>query len=193
MPPGREAPPVSPPGKPPPTLPNLVFIAGAQEDETVPEIRDPSTNQYRGALSLAVGRALSGEAATDGVITVRALTTFVLRKVRSLAEGVQNAEIIFPTMGIERGVDSNTPLFVLRGVKEPGEVQPPLKGPAITPASTAKVRLSIRGRSTADAERIIKSLRHAALPGAGEAEALVWDAESRARFERLLAQRRAAP
>jgi hypothetical protein len=180
VPPGRDAPPVTPPGKPPPTLPNLVFIAGAQEDETVPEIRDPSTNQYRGALSLAVGRALAGGAPlTDGAITVRGLTTFVLHQVRLLAEGVQNADIIFPTQRIERGVDSNTPLFVVPVVKQPEDTKTPLKGPSTTPVSTPKVRLRIHGRSAADAQRIVGALRNAVLPGTGEAEALVWDAERR--------------
>jgi hypothetical protein len=174
---GRAAPsssPVSsPPGTPPPILPNLVFIAGAQEDETVPEIRDPSTDHYRGALSLAVGRALGGGAVTDGAVTVRSLTTFVRRQVRLVAEGVQNAAIVFPTLVTERGVDSNTRLFVL-----PGE-QPPdaTKRPPTTPVGTATVRLRIHGRSAADAARIVRGLRNAVLPGTGAAEALAWDAE----------------
>jgi hypothetical protein len=183
VPPGRDAPPVSSPGKPPPILPNLVFIAGAQEDETVPEIRDPATSQYRGALSLAVAQALAGEAVTDGAVTVRSLTTFVRRQVRHLAEGVQNTDIIFPTVVTEKGqggiVDNTTQLFVLRGAPQPDATTASVKGPTTTPVSTPKVRLRILGRSAADAQRIVSALRNAVLPGPGEAEALVWDAERR--------------
>jgi hypothetical protein len=174
---GRAAPSVPPPvsarsGTPPPILPNLVFIAGAQEDETVPEIRDPATNQYRGALSLAMARALGGAAVTDGTITVRTLTVFVRRHVRHLSEGVQN--VAFPTLVTEGGVDRSTPLFVLPRGLPPVET----KRPPTTPAATATVRLRIVGRSAADAQRIAQTLG-VGLAGTGEAEALSWDAERR--------------
>jgi hypothetical protein len=170
LPPGREAPPSAPPPHP-----NVVFIAGAQEDETVPEIRDPSTGQHRGALSLAVGRALAGGGVTDGVITVRSLTAFVRRQVRLLADGVQSADIVFPTIVTDRGgVDGNTPLLVL-----PGEAPAETKRPPTTPVGGRTVGLRIHGRSAADAERLIRTLRGAVLARPGEAEALVWDAERR--------------
>jgi hypothetical protein len=169
----RAAPSVSAaPGILPSILPNLVFIAGAQEDETVPEIRDPDTNQYRGALSLAMGRALAGAAVTDGAITVRSLTVFIRRHVRLLSEGVQN--VAFPTLVTEGGVDRGTQLFVLPRGQPPVET----KSPPTTSAAAAGVRLRILGRSAVDARRIAQTLG-VALAGAGEAEALSWDAERR--------------
>ena len=160
-------PPVSTPATRAPMLPNLVFIAGSQEDETVPEIVDPRTRLPRGALSIALARALEGEAATDGIITTRSLTTFVRRHVRLVAQGVQNTDIIWPTLVTEGLVHRDTQLFVLPG-------RPPPVAPGIRP-----VRLRIHGRSAADAQRLIGTLRNAALAGPGEAETLAWHAERR--------------
>jgi hypothetical protein len=93
--------------------PNLLFLGAAQEDETAPEFRDPSTGLYRAALSIAVGRALEGGAVTDGVITARSLAVFVRRHVRLLAESVQNLGSLWPTLVTASGVDGDRPLFAL--------------------------------------------------------------------------------
>jgi caspase domain-containing protein len=167
--------PPGPPGTPPPLLENLVFLAGAQENETVPEIRDPDTGQHRGALSLAVGRALAGGAVTDGVVTVRSLASFVRRQVRLLAEGVQTADIVWPSIVTEHGVSADTRLFVVPGGSPPVET----KRPPVTALGSRTVGLRIRGRSMADAERIVRGLRGAVLARPGEAEALVWDSDRR--------------
>jgi hypothetical protein len=154
-------------------LPNLVFIAGSQEDETVPEIVDPRTRLPRGALSIAVARALEGAAATDGVITTRGLSAFVRRHVRLVAQGVQNADIIWPTLVTEGGVNRDAPLFVLPG-------RPPLDAtrPGIEVAAPIRpVRLRIHGRSAADAQRLVGTLRNAELAGSGDAETLAWHAD----------------
>ena len=133
----------------------------------MPEIVDPRTRLPRGALSIAVARALEGEAATDGVITTRSLASFVRRHVRLVAQGVQNTDIIWPTVVTDGGVHRDTQLFVLPG-------KPPPVAPGVRP-----VRLGIHGRSAADAQRIINTLRNAALAGSGEAETLAWHAERR--------------
>jgi hypothetical protein len=166
---GKDAPPVSsPPDVRAPRLENLVFIAGSQEDETVPEITDPRTRLPRGALSIAVARALEGEgdAATDGIITDRSLTTFVRRYVRLLGQGVQNADVVWPTMVTESGVARDLQLFVLPGKPSPT--------PTIRP-----VRLAIHGRSPADAQRLIAALRNAVLADPGGGETLAWHAGPR--------------
>jgi hypothetical protein len=162
--------PASPSAGPPPAPPNLLFLGGAQEDEAVPEIRDPSTGQYRGALSIAVARALEGGAATGDVITAYGLASFVLRHVQLLADGGQHADVRWPTLVTERGIDRNTRLFALADRTEPPPPTPP-------PAGIAPVRLRILGRSAADQQRIVAALRNAALAGEGDAAALIWDAE----------------
>lgn len=169
----------SSPSRPPPAAPNLLFLGGSQEDEAVPEI--VVDGKYRGALSVAVARALEGGAATDSVVTALGLARFVRRHVRDLSDGGQHADVKWPTPGpaassgtvisptpaLERGIDKNTPLFVLAA--------PP------SPATTADgpVPLRILGYSAAEQQRVLSTLRKgsAVLAGEGQAAALVWDAE----------------
>ena len=54
------------------------------------------------------------------------------------------------------------------------QAEPPPVAPGIQP-----LRLRIHGRSAADAQRLIDTLRNAALAGSGEAETLAWHADRR--------------
>jgi hypothetical protein len=92
--------------------PSLLFLAGAHEDETMPEIRDPRTGLYRGALSIAVARALEGGAATAaGAITAGSLARFVRRHVRLLAETPPDRHIDWPTLVTQYSVARDRTLF----------------------------------------------------------------------------------
>jgi Caspase domain len=93
--------------------PNLLFLGASQENQVAPEIRDPSTGLYRGALSIAVARALEGGAATDGEITALSLVRFVRRHVRLLRDSIQDPGIRWPTLVTALGVDDGRVLFAL--------------------------------------------------------------------------------
>ena len=166
----REAP--APRTTKPELPPNMVFFAGALETQVVPEICDSRTGRYHGALSLAFAQALADGAVNDGVITVRSLQLFVLQRARLLSEGAQSPRRR-PTRvaRVGEGVTDETPLFVLTA----GTPRPP----PTPPPGGHMVRLRIQGRSAADAERIVRSVRGAVLAGAGEAETLKWNAEQR--------------
>jgi hypothetical protein len=169
------------PAAPPEAPPNLLFLAGSQENELVPEIT--VGGRYRGALSVAVARALEGRAATDGVITAYGLARFVLAHVRDLSDAGQHPNLTWPTPvatpsgGAAKatpttvlGVSRSTPLIVL------GEAPGPAAGPPAPAAPTGGVRLRILGLPPAERERIVRSLANATLAGEGEAASLVWDA-----------------
>jgi hypothetical protein len=175
----RGAPVAAPrPAAPPEAPPNLLFLAGSQENELVPEITVGGL--YRGALSVAVARALEGRAATDGVITAYGLARFTLAHVRDLSDAGQHPNVTWPspvsapsgsaakaTPTTVLGVSRSTPLIVLGQTPSPTATPVPSAGP---------VRLRILGLPPAEQERIARTLASAALVGDGEAASLVWDA-----------------
>lgn len=80
-------------------LPRLTFLAGAQENETVPEINILDTQGHhsqRGALSWAFARALEGQADQDGdgKLTRDEINHFVRANVRALAESRQTPNLL---------------------------------------------------------------------------------------------------
>jgi hypothetical protein len=166
------------PAAPPEAPPNLLFLAGSQENELVPEIT--VAGHYRGALSVAVARALEGRAATDGVITAYGLARFVLAHVRDLSDAGQHPNVTWPspvtpaaggaakaTPTTVLGVSRSTPLIVL------GDAQSPTAAPD---APAGPVRLRILGLPPVEQERIARTLANAALAGEREAASLIWDA-----------------
>jgi hypothetical protein len=164
----------------PPIPSNLLFLAGAQDDELVPELS--INGVYHGALSVAVAQAIAGGAAADGIITAYGLARFVLHQVRNLSDGGQHAgvnynpaQVAAPSSGkatpaLARGVRRDTPLFVLgRATPKPTGVTP--AGGGIEP-----VRLRILGRNPDEQQSIVQGLQNAVLAGQGQAPTLVWDA-----------------
>jgi hypothetical protein len=177
--------PVAPPEAPP----NLLFLAGAQDNELVPEIS--VGGRYRGALCVAVARALEGRAATDGIITAYALARFVLGHVRDLSDGGQHPYVTWPSptpaivatpaqaLPVARaratpasvlGVSRDTPVVVLAGAS-----RPPV-GPA---ARIGPVRLRILGLPAPEQQRIAQSLTGAILVGEGDPVSLIWRADQK--------------
>jgi hypothetical protein len=148
----------------PEAQPNLVFLAGSQENEKVPEITVDGT--WHGALSVAVARALQGAADTnkDGLITADELARFVLRHARALSDSGQhptkpNPEAVF-------GMSPHTPIIAL------GATSP-------VSAEIGPVRLRILGLTPAEQQRIGSTLKDAKLVGDGEAASLIWDSARR--------------
>jgi Caspase domain len=171
--------PVAPPAAPP----NLLFLAGAQDDELVPEIS--IEGRYRGALSVAVARALEGRAATDGIVTAYGLARFVLGHVRDLSDGGQHPHVMLPTPAIMAtstqafpaararatpasvlGVSRDTPVIVLAGASP---------SPVVPAVQVGLVRLRILGLAAAEQQRIVRSLTGAMLVGDDEPVSLIWD------------------
>ncbi|HEX5999748.1 MAG TPA: caspase family protein, partial [Hyphomicrobiaceae bacterium] len=173
-------------GERPRVLPNVLFLAGSQENEAVPEI--VYEGQYRGALSVGVARCLEAQAASSGIITAYDFAKQVLSKARAVADNGHHPDVRWPaaappaspagirkaaTMVTERGsrITRDTPIFTLRSTH-----------PATTSVSTAAadptpVTLRIVGLGEADQRRIVAGLDAARLAGEGDAAALVWDAE----------------
>jgi hypothetical protein len=177
--------PVAPPAAPP----NLLFLAGAQDNELVPEIS--IGGRYRGALSVAVARALEGRAATDGIITAYGLARFVLGHVRDLSDGGQHPYVTWPsptpaivatpaqsvpvararaTPASVLGVSRDTPVIVLAGASRP---------PIEPAAQVGPVRLCILGLAAAEQRGIVQSLTGAMLVGEGGPASLIWDADQK--------------
>jgi hypothetical protein len=160
--PAPPAPP-TPPGEGPP---NLLFLAASQENELVPEI--PVNGQPRGALSVAVARALEGgRAARDGVITAFGLTEFVFKHVESLSDSGHHPDVTWPTSKVERNIERNTPIVVF----SPSQQRPP------APTTIGPVRLRIQGLATGERDKL--RLRDAILVGEQDAASLVWDARTK--------------
>jgi hypothetical protein len=178
----RGAPVAAPgPAAPPEAPPNLLFLAGSQENELVPEIT--VAGRYRGALSVAIARGLEGRAATEGVITAYGLARFVLAHVRDLSDAGQHPNVTWPspvaapsggaakaTPATVLGVSRSTPLIVL------GQAPGPTAAPAPAAAPAGAVQLRILGLPPAEQQQVARSLTNASLAGEGEAAALIWDA-----------------
>ena len=158
---------------------NLLFLAGSQEDQAVPEMH--LNGVARGALSVAVARALQGGADTnrDGIITGDELTQFVLSYVESLADSNQHPVVWHGTRSTPTelvGGSTRGALVTLRreettavAIKAPDEKGPP-------PPQIGPVRLQIRGLAASERPRIASSLTHATVVGETEPASLIWDA-----------------
>lgn len=158
---------------------NLLFLAGSQEDQAVPEMH--LNGAARGALSVAVARALEGGADTnrDGIVTGDELTQFVLSYVESLADSNQHPVVWHGTRSTPTelvGGSTRGALFTLRreettavAIKAPAEKGPP------PPPQIGPVRLQIRGLAASERTRIASSLTNATVVGESEPAPLIWD------------------
>jgi hypothetical protein len=166
---------------------NLLFLAGSQENEVVPEME--LNGAWRGALSVAVARALEGgaDANGDGVITGQELRDFVLNYVESLADSNQHPTVMW------HGASRSTPnevvgggargaLLILRQEDGPPAAKAPVAEGPPPPPQLGPVRLQIRGLAPADQSRIGSSLTNGAIVGEREPASLIWDAERRLVF-----------
>lgn len=106
-------------------LDNVVFIAGAQQDQAVPEVS--IAGQMRGATSYAFARALEGAADRDGdgVVTRDELSSYVAGVVANFSDQAQPS-----VLPLSRGAE---PVF-----GRPSSAPPPAKAaPRITLASAS--------------------------------------------------------
>ncbi len=165
--------------------PNLLFIAGSQENEAVPEMELHGVR--RGALSVAVARALEGGADLnrDGIITGDELADFVLSYAHALGDSSQHPTATF------HGASRSTPADVVgasvRGtlvvLREPSSTAaPPVVHGPVPPPPLPPVRLQIRGLPAAEQARITASLAHATVVGEREPAPLIWHAARRLVF-----------
>jgi hypothetical protein len=163
---------------------NLLFLAGSQENEVVPEME--LNGVWRGALSVAVARALEGgaDANRDGIISGAELRDFVLSYVDSLADSNQHPTVAWhgssrSTPDEAMGGAARGTLVVLRGENEsPARMKaPPVAEGPQPPPQIGPVRLQIRGLAPADQSRIASSLTNTTIVGEREPAPLIWDAE----------------
>jgi hypothetical protein len=164
--------------------PNLLFLAGSREDEVVPEMQ--LDGAWRGALSVAVARALEGGADADrnGIITGTELRAFVLNYVESLADSNQHPTVRWndstrSTTEDLMGAATRGPLITLRqqeatAAKTPSVVKTP--SDTAQPQQPGPVRLQVRGLGPTDKARVASALTNASIVTEGEPTALIWDA-----------------
>jgi hypothetical protein len=154
---------------------NLLFLAGSQENEVVPEITVGA--DWRGALSVAVARALEGgaDANRDGVITGEELTQFVLDYTESLSDAGQHPTVTWHgsrSTVVDLTGESTRSSLIFLGPPPPAgtatKIEPP---PQIGPA-----RLQIQGLAAAEQRRVVSTLQNAVLIDDTEAPWLIWDA-----------------
>jgi hypothetical protein len=158
-------------------LPHVVFLAGAQPDELVPEFAIEGRPQ--GALSWSFASALAGRADSngDGVVSGAELSSYVLRSIRTLSDSGQHPNVRWPQADVRSGVEMppDGPLFVLR---------PAPAAHALEPAS-GLVRLDIRGTSDDQRTVVARTLNRAALVQPGQAAELTWDASTLEVFDKF--------
>lgn len=145
-------------------LPRTTFLAGAQITEKVYEVNVPGpdgTPVRRGPLSVAVARALRGDAGADdgGALSRSRLFQFVRTQVRGLSEARHSPNLL-PARGLERIV---------------------LPTAAATAPATGSdaVRVALIGVGAAEATAMLAKLK-GVVPAASRAEAdLIWDGATR--------------
>lgn len=146
---------------------HLLFLAGAQANELVPEIR--IGDRIHGALSHAVGLALSGLAAEQGVVTAGGLSRFVLRTVRTLSDSAQHPNVRWPNPDARGGVGLNPaePLFRMDAPESPV--------PANPPAAPVGIAIWVLETGRDEAAALLAKVPGARLAASADAAALFYD------------------
>jgi hypothetical protein len=158
-------------------LPHVVFLAGAQPDELVPELMIDGRPQ--GALSWSFATAIAGRADInrDGIISGAELSSYVLRSIRILSDSAQHPNVRWPQADVRSGVEirPDDPLLF---------ISPPPAVSAPEPEN-GLVRLEIRGTSGDQRTAIARTLNGVALVNRGQPAELTWDASTREVFDKL--------
>lgn len=153
--------PPAPRSPPPDALRHVHLFAGSVESLPVPEVT--YDGRRHGALSVVVSRALAG----GTMPALRDLADNVVRGVRAMGDGRQNAEV---TLG-----ENATQALFSRGVTAPA---PPVS--AGLPATTdLPVRLRLDGRVTDDARQAVERLAGVQRVEARDDADLIWNPTSR--------------
>jgi Caspase domain/Domain of unknown function (DUF4384) len=158
-------------------LPHVVFLAGAQPSELVPEFAIDGRPQ--GALSWSFASALAGRADSngDGVVSGAELSSFVLRSIRTLSDSGQHPNVRWPQADVRSGVEMppDGPLFFLSSAPA---------APAPEP-ETGLMRFDIRGTSDDQRIAVARTLSRATLARPGQAAELTWDASTLEVFDKF--------
>ena len=158
-------------------LPHVVFLAGAQSNELVPELEIGGRPQ--GALSWSFASAVAGRADSDhdGIVSGAELSSYVLRSIRILSDSEQHPNVRWPEADVRSGAEihPDDPLFFLGSPPAMSKPKP----------ENGLVRLDIRGASDDQRAAIARTLKGAALVDPGHAAQLTWDASSKEVFDKL--------
>jgi hypothetical protein len=150
--------------------PHVLFLAGAQDNELVPELM--IDGRYQGALSLAFAQALAGRADTnqDGIITGAELTIYVDRTVRAFSDASQHSQVRWPHVGVVSGsaFKREDPVVFLGAATQPTP-------PKVVDAPAVKLRVL----GGADAAAVARSIKRVSVVGPNDPAELVWDSAAR--------------
>lgn len=115
-------------------LDHTAFLAAVDRNTKAPEVKIPSIEGLRGALSYAVARALEGgaDANRDGQVTLQELFAYVRQVVYQLSDQRQN---IVTKTSPGRSVDKDVVFQLTRGLTLPTPPNPESAAQLVTPAS----------------------------------------------------------
>jgi Caspase domain len=172
--PGRIQIPTSPSGL---EVPHVIFLAGAQHNELVPEIK--IRDRYHGALSLSFAQALSGRADVDrdGIVTGAELGSYVLRSIRTISDSIQHVNVRWPNADVRSGsgMRPEDPLFFV----------PRSAGPIGQLGPAGSVALRILGLASDAKDKVAQTLKGATIVDSPEQADLTWDAGSHDVLDRI--------
>lgn len=148
-------------------LDHTAFLAAVDRNTKAPEVRIPSVDGLRGALSYAVARAFEGgaDADGDGKVTLKELFANVRQVVYQLSDQRQN---IVTKASPGRSVDRDVVFQLTRGLVLPSPAGAPPSAPALAvPASVPDSTVQVANASATEpvGARGLAPIRLAALDG----------------------------
>jgi len=148
-------------------LDHTAFLAAVDRNTKAPEVKIPSVDGLRGALSYAVARAFEGgaDADGDGKVTLKELFANVRQVVYQLSDQRQN---IVTKASPGRSVDRDVVFQLTRGLVLPSPAGAPPSAPALAvPASVPDSGVQVANASPTEpvVARSLAPIRLAALDG----------------------------
>jgi hypothetical protein len=147
-------------------LDHTAFLAAVDRNTKAPEVKIPSIEGLRGALSYAVARAFEGgaDADHDGKVTLKELFANVRQVVYQLSDQRQN---IVTKTSPGRSVDKDVVFQLTRGLTLPVPSQPPPAQQRAIPASVPDTAAAVANAPASEpaAARSAFPIRLAALDG----------------------------
>jgi hypothetical protein len=170
---------------------HLLFLAGAQANELVPEVL--IDGDFHGALSHAVALALRGGAFEEGRLTAGALSRFVLRVVRNTSDSSQHPQLIWPNPMAAGGlgIQPSEVLFARPAEMPAAPVAPPPL-PKPTPPAETGLPVWIVDQTVDEARGMLAGIPGVSLAASEDRAILYYESTQRLvldRAGRLLAER----